>query len=179
MKRRTAWSVLAAVLLAACEGSGGVAGPAINQSAVAFAEGTWDVRSVLTGVERPLPALLDPHTAPTRCEAGDRTEFYGHFGQMVITRDGFRFTMRVSEDCWSYTRLEFYSPSPVFFTVVHEGRVVPAGGVILTGGGQPQDRYLRFIDANGTEVFGGRVTGDSLVFAAAVGYDEFVAIRQP
>lgn len=171
MKGRTAWSVLAAVLLAACEGSGGVAGPAINQSAVAFAEGTWDVRSVLMGVERPLPALLDPRTAPTRCEAGDRTEFYGHFGKMVVTRNEFRFTMRVSESCWSATRLVTYSPSPAFFTVVHEGRVVPSG--------RPQDRYLRFTDVNGTEVFGGRVTGDSLLFAAAVGYDEFVAIRQP
>src|SRR5688500_1462168 len=111
MKRRTAWTAAAALLLAACEGSTGPAGPSINQSAVAFAEGTWNVHSVLTGVERPLPALLDPLTAPTRCDPGDRTEFYGHIGKMVITRDGFRFTLRVSEGCWSYTRLVFYSPS--------------------------------------------------------------------
>jgi hypothetical protein len=185
-------TALAAAALAGCDAGGGPAGP--NETEVpggAIPHGTFVLSGLWlsAGELHPLPVPIYEETAPTRCAAGDRPHFYLHRGRMEIQGASYTFTMRVSENCWDWDRLVYYSPQPAFRDIVHQGRVsmvtVPhdpeAGG---DGPNDPPDprpvRYLAFDDGtSGPRLYQGSAEGDSLNFAAMHrGGDAFLAIRQ-
>jgi hypothetical protein len=180
MRSRSAWFA-AALLLAGCEASTGPAEPAVNRSPLAVADGAYEVR---TAQGQPLPMPIYAGTAPARCDEGDRTHFTAHRGRMEIQGESFRFTLRVSENCWDWDRRTYYSPQPAFRDVVAQGRVAPFDGVDEPGATPPgtiQGQLLRFFDpSTGTDLYHGRVNGDSLYFGAQNGGgDHYLSLRIP